>query len=125
MFVGALRTLLTETFHPKVTISLAFASFLSFAFAWLFLGSGIGRMRTAMSGIIDVGVFSLPINQVVDASNQPLTSAMLIALVISESRSKFHSTLWKSMVRRHIMLEFWMFLDLSIISGKFELPGRL
>ena len=78
-----------------------------------------------MSGVIDVGVFSLPINQVVDASNQPLISAMLIAFVISESRSKFNSILLESMVRRHIMLEFWMFLDLSIISGKLELPGRL
>ena len=73
MFVGALRTLLAKTFHPKVTVSLAFASFLSLAFAWLFLGSGIGRMRTGMSSIIDVGVFSLPTNQVVDGSDQPLT----------------------------------------------------
>jgi hypothetical protein len=125
MFVGALRTFLAKTFHPKVTVSLAFASFLSLAFAWLFLGSGIGRMRTAMSSIIDVCIFSLPINHIVDASNQPFISAMLIAFVISESRSKFNSILWESMVRRHIMLEFWMFLDLSIISGKLELPGRL
>ena len=122
MFVGAFRTFLAKTFHPKVTVSLTFA-FLSLAFAWLFLGSGIGRMRTAMSSIIDVGVFSLPIDQVVDGSDQPLISAMLIAFVISESRSKFNSILLESMVRCHIMFEFRMFLDLSIISGKLELPG--
>ncbi len=82
-------------------------------------------MRTAMSGVVDVGVLTLSINQIVDASNQPFISAMLIAFVISESRSKSNSILLESMVRRHIMLEFWMFLDLSIISGKFELPSRL
>ncbi len=72
-----------------------------------------------------MGVLALSINEIADASNQPLVPAMLIAFVISEPRCKFNSILWKSMVRRHIMLEFWMFLDLSIISGKFELPGRL
>ena len=82
-------------------------------------------MRTAMSGIVDVGVFSLSINQIVDASDQPLISAMLIAFVISESRPKFNTVLWESMVRCHIVLKFWMFLDLSIISGKLELPSRL
>ncbi len=69
MFVGALRTFLAKTFHPKVTIPLSFATFLSLAFAWLFLGRSVGRMRTAMSGIVDVGVFSLSINQIVDASD--------------------------------------------------------
>ena len=82
-------------------------------------------MRTAMSGIVDVGVFSLSINQIVDASDQPLISAMLIAFVISESRSKLNIVLAKSMVRCHIVLKVWMFLDLSIIPGELELPVRL
>ena len=82
-------------------------------------------MRTAMSCIIDVCVFSLSINHIVDASDQPLIPTLLIAFVISESRSKFNSILLESMVRCHVMFEFWMFLDLSIISGKLELPGRL
>jgi hypothetical protein len=75
MFIGALITLFAMTFHPKVTI-LGFAiatilstfAFLSLAFARLFLRRSIGRMRTAMSSIIDVRVFSFPIDQVVDGS---------------------------------------------------------
>ena len=82
-------------------------------------------MRTAMSGIVDVGVFSLSINQIVDASGQPFISAMLIAFVISESRSKLNIVLWESMVRCHIVLKVWMFLDLSKIPGELELPVRL
>ena len=82
-------------------------------------------MRTAMSGIVDVSVFSLSINQIVDASDQPLVSAMLIAFVISESWSKLNIVLAKSMVCCHIVLKVWMFLDLSIIPGKLELPVRL
>ncbi len=82
-------------------------------------------MTTAMSGIVDVSVFSLSINQIVDASDQPLVSAMLIAFVISESRSKLNVVLAKSMACCHIMLKVWMFLDLPIIPGKLELPVRL
>jgi hypothetical protein len=67
MFVGTICTLLAMTFHPKVTIPLTLA-FLSLAFARLFLRRGIGRMRTAMSSIIDVRVFSFPVDQIVDGS---------------------------------------------------------
>ena len=68
MFVGTIRTFLAMTFHPKVTVSLTFA-FFSLAFARLLLRRGISRMRTAMSSIIDVRVFSFPIDQVVDGSD--------------------------------------------------------
>jgi len=78
-----------------------------------------------MSGIVDVSVLGLSINQIVDASNQPLVSAMLIAFVIRESRPKLNIVLAESMVRCHIVLKVWMFLDLSIIPGKLELPVRL
>ncbi len=78
-----------------------------------------------MSGIVDVSVLALSINQIVDASNQPLVSAMPIAFVISESRSKLNIVLAESMVCCHIVLKVWMFLDLSIISGKLELSVRL
>ena len=78
-----------------------------------------------MSGIVDVSVLALSINQIVDASNQPLASAMLIAFVIRESRPKLNIVLAESMVRCHIVLEVWMFLDLSIIPGELELPVRL
>ncbi len=68
MLVGALCTFLAKTFHPKVAIPLTFAPFFSLALTWLFLGRGIGRMRTAMSGIIDVGVLAFSANEIVDAS---------------------------------------------------------
>ncbi len=78
-----------------------------------------------MSGIVDVGVLALSINEIVDASNQPLVSAMPIAFVIRESRPKFNIVLAKSMVCRHVVLKVRMLFDLSIKSGKFEFPVRL
>ncbi len=78
-----------------------------------------------MSGIIDVGVLAFSVDEIVDASNQPLISAMLIAFVISESRSKLNIVLAESMVCCHVVLEVRMLFDLSIIPGKFEFPIRL
>ncbi len=78
-----------------------------------------------MSGIVGVGILAPSINQIVDASDQPLVPAMLIAFVIRESRPKLNIVLAESMVGCHVVLKVWMFLDLSIIPGKLELPVRL
>ena len=77
-----------------------------------------------MGSVVYVGVLALSINQIVDASNQPLVFAMPIAFVISESRPKFNIVLAKSMVCCHVVLEVGMLFDLSIIPGKLEFPVR-
>ena len=78
-----------------------------------------------MSSIVDVSVLALSINQIVDASNQPLVFAMLIAFVISECGSKLNVVLAKSMVCCHVVLKVRMLFDLSVIPGELKLPVRL
>ncbi len=71
-----------------------------------------------------MGVFAFSIHEIVNASNQPFVSAMLIAFVIGITMPKVNVVLAKSMACSQVMPKVRMLFDLSVVPGKFEFQIR-